>query len=86
MAFIDPATVRSLTVQDDQDELLRAFGPNVQWQACELVDFKGRERTWRRPIEVGFPFVSRQASSDRGEVFYSVYTASGTRLLGNFSL
>ena len=85
VAAIDAEVATSLTVQDEEAELLRAFGAEPKWQSCDLVEVEGRERVWRRPIEVGFPFVSRQTSNDRGEVFYSLYTASGTRLLGNFS-
>ncbi len=85
VAAIDPAVVDALTVEDDEEKLLGTIGADVQWVVCESVDFERRERTWRRPIAIGFPFVSRQTSTDRGEVFYSLYTAAGTRLLGNFS-
>lgn len=85
VAAIPAALATTLTVQDSEEALLRLLGGALRWQPCEPVAVTGRERTWRSPIDVGLPFVGRQTSSDRREVFYSLYTASGTRLLGNFS-
>ncbi len=85
VAPIDAGALAELSLQEDESQLLEQLGRNVAWQPCEPLDFVGSERTWRKPIVVGFPFVSRQTSSARGVVFYTLYSADGTRLLGNFT-
>ncbi|MFQ5654219.1 MAG: hypothetical protein ACE5GW_05770, partial [Planctomycetota bacterium] len=81
---IDEGTFDALRGGMSEREVGEILGRSAHWQRCEFVDFSGDQKVWERPAAVGFPFVSRQISEEKGLVFYTKYDSEGALLVGDF--
>lgn len=57
-----------------------------RWSPCKFVEFTSGKKIWERPVDVEFPFVSRQVSDEKGLVFYTKYDQKGSALIGDYRL
>jgi hypothetical protein len=83
---IDARTFAQLQGGISLEEIEGLLGRETGWIPCEFVNFAGEDRIWERPRTVGFPFVSRQGSTDKGLVFYTKYDTQGAALIGDFEI
>ncbi len=81
---LDSSLANSLEAGASEQELVQALGSGSKWIPCEFIRFEGGERVWKRPVEVGLPFVSRQRSETKMHTFYTKYTSRGAELIGDF--
>ena len=81
---IDEATFAGIEGRQTEKEVLEMLGTDARWQNCKFVDITNGEKVWERPSAVGFPFVSRQISEGKKQVFYLKFNSKGAFFVGDY--